>query len=43
MHKAGIFTLVGMNQLLCTFEFDGDVLEVLALDKGTLGGVSLDA
>jgi hypothetical protein len=41
--KVGVFTLVGMDRLLCTFEFDGDALEILSLDKGTLGSVSIDA
>jgi hypothetical protein len=41
--KVGIFAFIGMDCLLCTFEFDGDALEVLALDKGTLGCVSIDA
>lgn len=41
--KVGVFTLVGMDRLLCTFEFDRDALEILALDKGTLGSVSVDA
>lgn len=41
--KVCIFTFVGMDGLLSTFEFDGDAFEILALDKGTLGGVSVDA
>jgi hypothetical protein len=41
--KVGIFTLVGMDCLLCAFEFGRDTLKVLALDKGTLGGVGVDA
>jgi len=41
--KVGIFTLVGMDCLLCAFEFGRDALEILALDKGTLGRVSVDA
>ena len=32
-----------MNRLLRTFEFDGDTLEVLALDEGTLGSVGVNA
>jgi hypothetical protein len=41
--KVGIFTLVGMDRLLCAFEFSRDALEILALDEGTLGRVSVDA
>jgi hypothetical protein len=41
--KVGVFTLVGMDRLLCTFEFGRDALEILALDKGTLSSVSVDA
>jgi hypothetical protein len=41
--KVGIFTFVGMDGLLCAFEFDRDALEILALDKGTLSSISVDA
>jgi hypothetical protein len=41
--KVGIFTLIGMDCLLCTFEFGSDAFEILALDKGTLGRVCVDA
>jgi len=41
--KVGILTLIGMDCLLCTFEFGRDAFEILALDKGTLGCVSVDA
>lgn len=41
--KVGVFTLVGMDCLLCAFEFGRDALEILALDKGTLGRVGVDA
>ncbi len=41
--KVGVFTFVGMDRLLCTFEFDGNALQILALDKGTLCSVSIDA
>jgi len=40
--KVGIFTFVGMDRLLRTFEFDRDTLEILTLDKGTLGGIRID-
>ncbi len=32
-----------MDRLLRTFEFDGNALEILALDEGALGGVGVDA
>ena len=41
--EIGVFTFVRMDRLLSTFQFYRNTLEVLALDKGTLGRVSIDA
>ena len=40
--KVGVFTFVRLDRLLRTFKFDSNALEILALDKGTLGSVSVD-
>ena len=41
--KVGIFTFVGMDRLLRAFEFNRDTFQILTLDKGTLGGIRIDA